>query len=126
MKEEIKYIYDKNHDEFYDIMEVGEAYIFVDNNHDTGWMLLCLVLYNGGYKDFDGLSVKIGIVGYDAVVRWAEFKHKDAGGCRVVQFQVKPPKNVDGHEWIEEHILADIKGAQDKFHSDKFDQSIVI
>ena len=126
MNEKVKYIYDKNRDEFFDIMEVGEAYIFVDLNHDPGFMALCLVLYKGGYKDFDGLSVQMDLVGLDAVVRWSEFKHEKTGGCRVVMFQVKTPENFDGREWIEEHILAEIKDAQDKLHSDMFDQSLLI
>lgn len=122
----MKYIYDATNDEFHDIMEVGEAYIFDDMSMDNGWLTLCLVLYEGGYKDFDGMNAKIDITSLTSVIRWAAFNHKDKD-CKVLQFQIEPVKGcLDMYEWVEEHILSEIKDAQDKIHIDKFEQSLVI
>lgn len=124
--DQIKYIYDSTNDEFHDIMDVGEAYIFDDLNLDAGWLTLCLVLYDEGYRDFDGMNAKIDITSLDSVIRWAVFNHKDKD-CRVLQFQIKPVKGcLDMYEWVEEHILSEIKDAQDKIHVEKFEQSLVI
>ena len=126
MNETVKYIYGRTNDEFYDIMDVGEAYIFDDLDLDAGWLRLCLVLYKGGYKDFEGLNTNDGVLSYDAVEKWVSWHHTDGKEYKILKFAVGPVGDYDTREWIEEHILSEIKDAQDKLHNDMFDQSLLI